>query len=97
MRLIAWLDRQLRQDDLQSPQLIAFLRREITHLLTARRVRFVDLVRLRFLLVKLLQQKIRIVRDNAYKNAVQSLFRDHPAMFKTTPEAVRVFQRGFIR
>ena len=65
-----------------------------------RRVRFVDLVRLRCLLVKLLQQKIRIVRDNArqcYKNAVQSLFRDHPAMFKTTPEAVRVFQRGFIR
>ena len=94
VRLIAWFDRQLRQDDLQSPQLIAFLRREINHLLNTRRVRFVDLVRLRFLLVKLLQQKIRTVRDVAYKNAVQSLFRDHPAKFQTTSEAVRVFQAG---
>lgn len=94
VRLIAWFDRQLRQDDLQSPQLIAFLRREINHLLTARRVRFVDLVRLRFLLAKLLQQKIRTVRDKAYQNAVQTLFRDHPAMFKTSPEAIRVFQAG---
>ena len=41
-----------------------------------------------------MQQKIRTVRDNAYKNDVQSLLRDHPAMFKTTPEAVRVFQAG---
>ena len=92
--LIAWFDRQLRQDDIASPQLISFLRREIAHLLNDRRLRFVDLVRLRFLLAKLLLQKIKTIRDDAYKNAVQSLFRDHPAMVVTSPKAVRVFQAG---
>lgn len=53
-----------------------------------------DLVRLRFVLEKLLRQKIENCRNQAYKHSIQDVLFKTPEAARITPEATIVFKEG---
>jgi type III restriction enzyme len=59
-----------------------------------RRVELADLVRLRYVLEKLLRDKIGRCRDEAYKAGVQDVLIKMPAVAQLSPAATVVFREG---
>ncbi len=93
-QLIDWLDRKLRQSDISHSSLVEFLRRHVHYLREHRRVELADLVRLRYVLEKLLRDKIGRCRDEAYKAGVQDVLIKMPAVAQLSPAATVVFREG---
>ena len=67
---VRWLDRELRQPDVKQEILIEFLRR-IVDSLTTGKFDLATLARAKFILVKVLQEKIKTYRTLAYKKGYQ--------------------------
>ncbi|HWP96133.1 MAG TPA: DEAD/DEAH box helicase family protein [Syntrophomonadaceae bacterium] len=93
-QLIGWLDRKLQQSDIAYSTLIEFLRRHIRYLQEHKKVFLPDLVRLRFVLEKLLRKKIEQCRDQAYKQGIQEVLFHVPQAAYVGPQAVMVFREG---
>ena len=92
--LVIWLDRRLQQDDVPQPQMSEFLRRHVHHLTEHRAIPLAELVRLRFLLEKLLREKIAKCREEAYHRGFQRVLFDMPQVVKIEPTVATVFQEG---
>lgn len=69
--LCGWLERRCRQPDITHPVLLEFVRRAVQYLLEVRHIAMPTLVRWRFVLAKLLLQRIAHNRGEAGKNAYQ--------------------------
>ena len=63
--LSQWLDKRLRQTDITQPQMLEFIRRTIVWLEGARKIPLTALARGRFILQKVLESKIRQLRQQA--------------------------------
>lgn len=80
-----WLERQVRQIDLKQTMLLEFVRRAVASLTDKRRLSLTSIVRYRFALAKVLQQKISQCRaDASTKSYQQSLFDAEPAAVETS-------------
>jgi type III restriction enzyme len=73
VQLINWLNRKLQQKDVGYEVLVEYIRRILEHLQVQKQVSLSDMVRLRFVLVKLLQEKIAANRKLAYEQAIQNV------------------------
>lgn len=67
---VRWLDRELRQPDVKQEVMIEFLRRVVDYL-TSSKFDLATLARAKFILVKVLLEKIRTYRTLAYKKGYQ--------------------------
>lgn len=74
--LSQWLDRRLRQPDISQPQMLEFIRRTIVWLEDERQIPLTALARGKFLLQKVLESKIRKLRNEAQKRGFQALLFD---------------------
>jgi type III restriction enzyme len=70
-QLCGWLERRCRQADITQPVLLEFVRRAVQYLLEVRHIAMPTLVRWRFVLAKLLLQRIAHNRAEAGKNTYQ--------------------------
>lgn len=93
-QLVVWLDRKLRQSDIPYASLVEFLRRNIQYLREHKKVPLSDLVRLRYVMEKLLRAQIASCRDRAYKIGVQDVLFKTPTVAQVTPAATMVFREG---
>jgi type III restriction enzyme len=83
--LCRWLERQVRQIDLKQTMLLEFVRRAVASLTDTRRLSLTSVVRYRFALAKVLQQKISQCRaDASTKSYQQSLFDAEPPAVETS-------------
>ena len=73
-QLVGWLDRKLRQPDIPYTSLVEFIRRHVRYLQEFKKVNLPDLVRLRFVLEKLLKQKISNCREKSYDARPQIVY-----------------------
>ena len=87
--LSQWLDKRLRQPDIPHPQMLEFARRTIVWLETDRNIPLTALTRGRFLLHKVLESKIRQMREQARKRGYQAL------LFGPQPKAEVSFDYSF--
>jgi type III restriction enzyme len=71
--LSQWLDKRLRQADIPQPQMLEFIRRTIVWLEGTRNIPLTALARARFILHKVLDSKIRQLRQQAKKAGYQLL------------------------
>ncbi|MHB8565028.1 MAG: DEAD/DEAH box helicase, partial [Acidiferrobacteraceae bacterium] len=79
--LVRWLDGQLRQPDVPQNELLAFVRRVLEHLLKDRTFDLATLFRGKFVLAKVLEEKIRTYRQQAYQSGYQeTLFGQNAAV-----------------
>ena len=85
---VRWLDRELRQPDVRQEVMIEFLRQIITNL-TSSQFDLATLARGKFILVKVLQEKIRNYRIQAYKKGYQEVLFGISARVETS------FEYGF--
>jgi type III restriction enzyme len=92
--LIVWFDRKLHQDDIPHSQLVEFIHRHLRYLQDRRGVHFSELIRLRFILEKALQEKIEKCRETAYKNAVQQVLFEAPKTAIVSPDYTIAFREG---
>ncbi|WP_159732023.1 DEAD/DEAH box helicase [Methylosinus sp. Ce-a6] len=70
-QLVSWLERKARQPDITQPVLLEFVRRAVASLVRTRRLPETALVRWRFILAKVLAQKIGLYRAEASKDGYQ--------------------------
>lgn len=70
--LCRWLEKKLRQIDIKQPALLEFLRRTVRDLLARNDLSMPKLVRGKFILEKVLRERINISRVKAYKEAYQT-------------------------
>lgn len=70
--LCKWLEKKLRQIDIKQPVLLEFLRRTIRDLLARNDLSMPKLVRGKFVLEKVLRERINASRIEAYKKAYQT-------------------------
>lgn len=70
--LCRWLEKKLRQIDIKQPVLLEFLRRTVRDLLARNDLSMPKLVRGKFILEKVLRERINISRVKAYKEAYQA-------------------------
>jgi type III restriction enzyme len=74
-QLVYWLERKARQPDITQPVLLKFVQRAVASLLDKRALPLTALVRWRFILAKVLAQKIGLYREKASDDRYQeSLF-----------------------
>jgi len=71
VQLIDWLGGELRQNDILPARMTEYLRRVLEHLQTEKGAKFADLVRLRYLLEKMLIEKIQKLKARAYAQGIQ--------------------------
>ena len=69
--LCQWLDRKVRQPDLTQPDTLEFVRRALAYLMEKRGLALTALVRWRFILAKVLAQRIAQSRDKASARGYQ--------------------------
>ncbi|ABO49405.1 type III restriction enzyme, res subunit [Desulforamulus reducens MI-1] len=93
-QLVGWLDRKLRQPDIPYTSLVEFIRRHVRYLQEFKKVNLPDLVRLRFVLEKLLKQKISNCREKSYEQGVQNVLFDTPEVAYVSSDVSVVFQEG---
>jgi type III restriction enzyme len=72
-QLSQWLDKRLRQPDIPQPQMLEFLRRTIVWLEERRNIPLTALARGRFILQKVLESKIKQLRQQAKRSGYQAL------------------------
>ena len=70
-QLCSWLERKARQDDVTQPVLLDYVRRALVHLLEKRGLPLTALVRWRYVLAKVLIEKISQHRTHAGENGYQ--------------------------
>lgn len=105
--LISWSANRIQEEDLIYEDLTEFIRRILKRLSTKKNISLDELVRLRFTLLKLLEEKIKACRDEAYKAGwQQSLFGkeskacikpDVTKSFKAEYYPAKSFYRGHVR
>lgn len=94
--LIYWLNHRLKQDDVSYPVLGEFIRQSLEYLLNHKGISLEALVRLRFYLQKILEEKIRLNRKQALKDGFQSLlFDDTTYNEKLCLGEKKIFQDGY--
>ncbi len=70
-QLVQWLERRARQADITQPVLLEFVRRAVAYLVDRRALPLPALVRWRFVLAKVLAQRIQQNREKARQNCYQ--------------------------
>jgi type III restriction enzyme len=70
-QLCQWLERKARQQDITQPVLLEFVRRALAYLIEKRALPLTALVRWRFILAKVLAQKISQYREQASSDRYQ--------------------------
>lgn len=84
LELSRWLDKRVKQGDVKQPDLLEFLRRLIAYLLARSDVDMAKLVQGKFLLEKVIKEKIASYRQQATKQGFQEcLFSDDKAIAET--------------
>jgi type III restriction enzyme len=84
--LCRWLDRELRQPDIKQPVLLEFLRRTVNGLLARDDMDMAKLLRGKYILVKVLKERIDRYRDQAYHSGYQSCLFGKDAIVTVAPE-----------
>jgi type III restriction enzyme len=84
--LCRWLDKKLRAADIKQEILLEFLRRTVKNLLARDDIDMPKLVRGRFVLEKILQNKIALYRKAAYSKGYQSCMFGDKAISTISPE-----------
>ncbi|GDX36774.1 hypothetical protein LBMAG18_12850 [Alphaproteobacteria bacterium] len=84
--LCRWLDKKLRAADIKQEILLEFLRRTVKNLLARDDIDMPKLVRGRFVLEKILQNKIALHRKTAYSKGYQSCMFGDKAISTISPE-----------
>ena len=84
--LCRWLDKKLRAADIKQEILLEFLRRIVKNLLARDDIDMPKLVRGRFVLEKILQNKIALYRKAAYSKGYQSCMFGDKAIATISPE-----------
>lgn len=77
-QLVQWLERKVRQADVTQPILLEFVRRAVAYLLDTRHLPLTALVRWRFILVKVLTERINQNREKAAGAGYQQSLFDNP-------------------
>lgn len=70
---VRWLDKQLRQPDVGQEKLLNWLESAIQNLLTRHRFDLATLVRAKFILVRKLEDSLKLCRNAAYEHGYQEL------------------------
>jgi len=83
-QLCRWLDQKLRQPDIRQPVLLEFVRRNIAHLTGSRKIALTALVRARWALSKVLLEKLRGYREQAFAHGYQETLFGPGAAVETT-------------
>jgi type III restriction enzyme len=86
---VRWLDKEVRQPDIRQEVLIEYIRRVIAKLLENKRYELSTLARAKFILVKVLLEKIRTYRQQAYQRGYQE------TLFGASARVETSFQYGF--
>ncbi|MDD4978500.1 MAG: DEAD/DEAH box helicase family protein [Gallionella sp.] len=86
---VRWLDREVRQPDIRQEVLMEFLRRIVASLTESKRFDLATLARAKFILVKVLLEKIRTYRQQAYQRGYQE------TLFGASARVETSFQYGF--
>ena len=86
---VRWLDRELRQPDIRQEVMLEFLRRIIASFTSTNKFDLATLARGKFILVKVLLEKIRTYRLQAYKKGYQETLFGPSARVETS------FEYGF--
>ena len=89
LALSRWLDGQCHQQDITQPVLLEFCRKLVAHLIDVRGVSLNDLLRFKYQLAKVVQQKISACRKQAYKQSYQQFLFAPKASVETS------FANGF--
>lgn len=71
--LVRWLDRQVRQPDIGQATMLEFLRRVVADLVEHKKFDLAVLTRAKFILVKVLRDKVRQYRLQAYEHGYQEV------------------------
>ncbi|MCI7330282.1 MAG: DEAD/DEAH box helicase family protein [Selenomonadaceae bacterium] len=90
--LVARLLRHLAVPDVDTADVVEYLRRVIRNQLEVERVPLADLVRLRFQLQHALQEQIQRYREQAYARGMQQVLVDAPQTARVEPDIYMVFQ-----
>jgi type III restriction enzyme len=72
LELSRWLDRQCRQPDITQPVLLEFCRKLVASLTEQRGISLNDLLRFKYQLAKIVQQKVASYRKQAYASGYQT-------------------------
>lgn len=94
LELSRWLDAQLHQPDIKQEVLLEFCRRAVNHLLKDRQLSLATLVRARYPLEKVLRQKIKTYREQAYRDGYQQMLFGPAAAVKTSYDYSFSFDPG---
>jgi type III restriction enzyme len=106
LELVEWLDRRVRQIDVQPLTMLSFVQRMITHLQQQRSFSLDLLVRAKFILQKVLLEKISTCRQKAAATGFQNLLLDNPMVetsfkfsfdFSKVNYSPKAFYRGGIK
>lgn len=81
---VRWLDKEIRQPDIRQETMLEFLRRVVASLTESKRFDLSTLARGKFILVKVLQEKIRTYRLQAYKKGYQETLFSPSARVETS-------------
>jgi type III restriction enzyme len=84
LQLSRWLDGQCRQPDITQPVLLEFCRKLVSFLIERRGIPLNDLLRFKYQLAKVVQQKIAVYRKQAYARDYQTFLLGPSASVETS-------------
>lgn len=93
-QLVNWLDQKVRQSDIPYNSLVEYIRRTVQHLEEKKGVLLPDLVRLRYVLEKLIREKIAEHRVSAYESGIQTILFEKPEVAMVSPSTSISFREG---
>lgn len=82
--LVRWLDKQVRQPDVRQITMLEFLRRVVTTLHDKQGFDLITLLRAKFILTKVLTEKIKRYREEAYAKGYQEILFGPAAAVETS-------------
>lgn len=85
-QLVRWLDTRLRQPDIRQEDLVGFLVKVLSSLQSSRNLSISVLVRARYILLKVLETKIKQYRQQAYNKGYQTTLFGNDATVETSFE-----------
>lgn len=86
LELPRWLDKHVHQPDIRQEVLLEFIRRSISSLVEQRNYSVATLARCKFILIKILIEKIKTYRQQAYKKGYQETLFGPDAAIETSYE-----------
>lgn len=84
--LVIWFDQKLRATDISQPQLLEYLRKTVQGLLARADLELTQLTRSKFILEKVLKERIKQARIKAYHNGFQQCMFGDNAIATIAPE-----------